>query len=158
MPLQRRRRQRQRLLSRRDAGATRVRSAQARLPACGGQGGWHTLPHHPNESVEFTGACLPQAGRIPSVFEGCGFRRGVSHLRRSEIFLRCFPALPRWANLFRAYGAGSGGGPKLKPDLHSWQTVWAGGKPFHTNPTYAVEFPGGGWSTCRKNSSFPLVG
>src|SRR5271156_366122 len=52
----RRRRQRQGLLSRRAAGATRVRGAQARLPACGGQGGWHTLPHHPNESVEFTGA------------------------------------------------------------------------------------------------------
>src|SRR5271156_6082539 len=29
--------------------------------------------------VEFPGACLPQAGRIPSVFEGCGFRRSAAN-------------------------------------------------------------------------------
>jgi hypothetical protein len=30
----------------------------------------------------------------------------VSHLRRSRFGLRIFPALPRWAKLLRAYGAG----------------------------------------------------
>jgi hypothetical protein len=30
----------------------------------------------------------------------------VSHLRRSGFFLRIFPGLPAWANLFRAYGTG----------------------------------------------------
>jgi hypothetical protein len=33
--------------------------------------------------------------------------RLVSHLRRSELFSRFFPDLPVWANLCRAYGAGS---------------------------------------------------
>ena len=36
-----------------------------------------------------------------------GGAQHVSHLRRSEFFLRAFPAFPRWANLCRAYGAGA---------------------------------------------------
>jgi hypothetical protein len=31
----------------------------------------------------------------------------VSHLRRLKFLLRWLPALPRWANLCRAYGAGA---------------------------------------------------
>jgi hypothetical protein len=34
------------------------------------------------------------------------FTARVSHLRRSGFYLRRFPALPRWAKFFRAYGAG----------------------------------------------------
>jgi len=52
-------------------------------------GGWHTLPHHPNEAVEFAGACLPQAGPILRAVvpcEGWGFRRSVTNTSRFRLF------------------------------------------------------------------------
>jgi hypothetical protein len=75
------------------------------------------------------------------------FAGRVSHLRRSGFYLRRFPARPRWAKFFRAYGAG----PSPALQVCRWQVR-------RTNRAALRTGTAGSQDESRCPSSLPLAG